>query len=620
MRTAILINRVISASEISEISSITSGAEPPEIFTTSRIDYPFSATLLNEDSEVKKNINYQVMDRILEFGDLQIQDKTLSEHLTFSGLSLWHYHKFRIYFQLRNLAYENNLLKKLSEQYDSILCYGLGSDNDNLNGLAYKIKYKHGAKDYKTKKRPLTPIIRYVFYLLIRFLIGFVNSLKPRKYSHILLDRASRQPCLNIETLQTEQENYNLTYLFAKADKNFLIVDEAEQPKFSEGQDFKLNRHMFFHHRKHINRLPGEFILLAGLLNPFLIGNFRSADKAIRKILDFINSAGLNAEQKWILNRIKQHHSATRLYVFKNLAWQRFLKWKSIQTISSIDENSPAVRSILDAAKKMNIHTIGIQHGSIHELHPAYRFTNNDILNNVICDTTIVWGDYWFELLRNTCHYPAHKLIIAGQPRTDIIPVLSGRKVDLIRMLDLPDKKIVVFASQQQQDPLLRERAAYDVFQAVTNLADVHLIVKLHPSEAGDPDYYHNITRSAGCMNYSVTSSQDLYQLLSASDIVITCFSTVGAESVYFEKPLIILDHLHQDIQGYIRQKVAFMADNSESLKETIVSILNGTLVFDKQAYQEFIHKNSFRIDGKTSERILDIIRCSSQFGRNNLT
>ena len=105
MRTAILINRVISASEISEISSISSGAEPPEIFTTSRIDYPFSATLLNEDSETKKNINFQVMDRILEFGDLQIQDKTLSEHLTFNGLSLWHYHKFRIYFQLRNLAY-----------------------------------------------------------------------------------------------------------------------------------------------------------------------------------------------------------------------------------------------------------------------------------------------------------------------------------------------------------------------------------------------------------------------------------------------------------------------------------------------------------------------------------
>ena len=58
--------------------------------------------------------------------------------------------------------------------------------------------------------------------------------------------------------------------------------------------------------------------------------------------------------------------------------------------------------------------------------------------------------------------------------------------------------------------------------------------------------------------------------------MLITCFSTVGAEAVYFHKPLLILDHLGQDVQGYIREKVAFEARDWQTLEEVLLEVLSG--------------------------------------------
>ena len=97
-----------------------------------------------------------------------------------------------------------------------------------------------------------------------------------------------------------------------------------------------------------------------------------------------------------------------------------------------------------------------------------------------------------------------------------------------------------------------------DVFSALKDIPDAHLVIKLHPAEFNDFDYYHDLARKSGCSNYQIVLQVDLYLLISLSDIVITCFSTVGAETVYFNKPLIILDHLKQDIQGYYKGRYCF--------------------------------------------------------------
>ena len=90
--------------------------------------------------------------------------------------------------------------------------------------------------------------------------------------------------------------------------------------------------------------------------------------------------------------------------------------------------------------------------------------------------------------------------------------------------------------------------------------------------------------------------------------MLITCFSTVGTETVYFHKPLVILDHLKQDIMGYAAEGVAFHATDSLSLTNILSGIFNGTLKIDWEKYDSFIQKYAYRIDGKVAERCIEAI------------
>ena len=136
----------------------------------------------------------------------------------------------------------------------------------------------------------------------------------------------------------------------------------------------------------------------------------------------------------------------------------------------------------------------------------------------------------------------------------------------------------------------------------------VHLIVRLHPREFDNPEYYSEIAKQTGCINYEIDTTSDLYQLIASCDVLITCFSTVGTETVYFHKPLIILDHLKQDVQGYIAEGVAFQATDADSLTRILTGILNGNLKIDRAKYDDFIQKYAYRIDGKVVERCIEAI------------
>ncbi|MBW6491805.1 MAG: UDP-N-acetylglucosamine 2-epimerase [Lentimicrobium sp.] len=609
MRRAILINRSISASEVNEISeTLNSGNEWTAFSTSPHESLSLNFQPLEQDPDIKRRINVEEMNALLGFGETIHEGITISENLTINGMSLWHYHKFRIYFIMRNLTYEIELIKDLLSRFEQVICYSSGPDTAMLQKINGQVEFRFSAKS-QSKTGSFWSKLSYALVVFARFLSGFFHSFNNPESIHLLIDRATKQPCLNIKTLRPEPENYNLAYVFAKANKEFLIIDEIEQPKFSGGQKFAIKKWMLINPRKNLKRIFGEYILLRAAMSPEIWKIFRHADREIRHKLLSLLDGSITEKEIWMVKRMLDFHKASRFYLFKNLAWKRFFKFGNFKSISTIDENSPAVKAILDAAKSNQIRTIGIQHGNIHELHPAYRFTANDINRNLICDSTIVWGDYWKEFLRNISGYPSDRLFTAGQSRTDIIPLLLERREILTKQLGLPGKDIVVFASQLQQDPSLRERAAFDVFNAVKEIKNLHLVVKLHPSEAGYPEFYHRIAKIAGCKNYTVTSGMDLYQLIAACKIVITCFSTVGSEAIYFNKPLIILDHLEQDIQGYISQGVAFKAVGSKEMEVLIIKILTNELTPDENATKKFIRRNAFSIDGNTSERIIDFIR-----------
>jgi len=258
--------------------------------------------------------------------------------------------------------------------------------------------------------------------------------------------------------------------------------------------------------------------------------------------------------------------------------------------------------------------TFGIQHGIIHDLQPNYHFTNNDKMRNITAQCTFVWGSNWETKLYSQGNYPDNSILQTGIIRTDVIPIIKQTNIQSIPVVK-KDEWTAIFATQPINDENLRRQIAFEVFAAFKKIENCRLQIKLHPAEINGISYYSQIANEVGLSDIQIYSSTDLYLLISRADIVITSFSTVGLESVFFNKPLITIDPLEQDIQNYVKDKVAFQAKDSHQIKNYIFDLISGSIGVNQQDYKKYLEKQAYKIDGKASSRCLYAIK---SYKKNN--
>ncbi len=601
---SIVINRKLKQKEILEIKNFLNN-DNYTLYTS--IDLPeqlqsFTAKNYKIDDEEKNKINHQVLDKVIAFGDKKINDKSIYEWLRYEYASIWHYSKFRIYFLVCNLEYEISEINYFSKKYEKTIYF---SSNSYLkiykeipDNVIVRINIQKSKINYKS-------VFNYSLLLFLRFFIGLFKNHIIKNKKHIIIDGTVKQPLINLKTLKTEKDNYFLGYLLEKINNSFFIINEVKMPKFNDRFVFKLQSEYFINKKGNRKRIFGESIIIKAVFYPSIYKEIKQVSKQLKFFYEKTKFANLSPIENIIINYIKSLHKSNIYFIYKYLAYKRFFSNHSFITITSVDENSAPTKTILDAAKSNSIKTIGIQHGAFIN-HIAYLYTKNDKLNNVMSDYTLVWGKLWKDRLIKECNYPKNSVTVVGQLRTDIIPRLN--EVNKINVHDIIDKnkKIIIYASKPQKE--LREKFAFDVFNAVKDNHKILLIIKPHPSEKDSFDYYNSIATKTNCKNYKIVYSIDLYLLISVCDMLIIYFSTVGSETVFFYKPLIILDYLKQDLQGYHKDGVAFQSTNSTELKNCINKILSNDLKINKSAYDKFIDKNAYKIDGKVSERCFNFI------------
>ncbi|MCD4746715.1 MAG: CDP-glycerol glycerophosphotransferase family protein [Bacteroidales bacterium] len=606
---AIVIKRKLSDSEIFKIQRLIDGKDKYDLFVCIDSIPEFSKynpKIFELDPDIKRKINYDILDKILAFGDKTIDGKSISDWLAFNNSSIWYYHKFRTYFFVRNLYYKIAEVEYFSKNYEEVIYYTSNIFLKNYKEIPKNVLLVNDNLNNR-KKINYISVINYFIFAFIRFLIGIFKTIKNKKY--LIVDRSERQTIINFSTLKEEKDNYYLFYLLEKIDKEFLVISEVEIPKFDNPHFFKLKKEYFFNPKKKRKRIFGEYILIKAFLNSGIRKKLKKTSRDIRASYSKIQSGNLDPIEDAVINHFISLHKSSLYFIFKYLAYKNFFTKNKFISITSIDENSPSVKSIFDAAKFYGIKTIGIQHGNIYDLLISYRYTKKDAEKKAMADFTLVWGEYYKNFLTQTSNYPSSSIFVTGQLRTDIIS--KFKKIDtsqIFKEIDI-SKKIVVFATQPQPDSELRIKAASDVFKSVMNNKKAFLIIKLHPAEKNDFDFYNDIAKSTGCLNYKILYSVDLYLLLSISSLIITCYSTVGSEAIYFDKPLIILDYHKQDLLNYYKLGVAFQATDKKSLTLFINKIIFKDLKIDNEAYKKFIEQYAYRIDGNASMRCFNIIK-----------
>lgn len=557
--------------------------------------------------EIIRKANQDLLDAILAFGDRTIDGTAFSSLINPGNFPIWHYQRFRIYFKLRPLFVLRAAIDHYLSQGCRVAVFCDEVYTKNLNRIIEKLQIVPGPISKKAKLN-LTALFNYAVYFKIRVLIGLFLPPVLKSKKHLLVDRSVKQLCRHIKTLEPKYDNYNLSNLFDTAGNDFLILSEVEMPKLRGNGSFRLNSNLFAGQGRRSSTINGEYLLFRGLLSA---GIYRKK----KKILAHLNAAikqldkeKLSEVEYIIFNAFRQLSPTNSFFITRYLSFQRFFRKHPMLTASAIDENSPATRCILDAARSTGSVTFGIQHGNIGDAQPAYLYTPTDREHHIMADYTLVWGEYWKEFLVGKGNFPSDSVIITGQIRTDIIPRLL-KDNDELRAEFAAKKPIAVFASQPIPDPVVRHRAALDVFTAFKNLPDFELIVKLHPGEKDAIDYYRKIAIEAGCEDYRLLYDVDLYSLLAVSDLVITCYSTVGTEAIYFAKPLLILDYEKEDLLGYHAAGIAWQVSDPVELENISRKLLTKELVPDMDAYRNFIARYSNSIDGRATERTIDAIR-----------
>lgn len=322
--------------------------------------------------------------------------------------------------------------------------------------------------------------------------------------------------------------------------------------------------------------------------------------KAWKKVLVFrkeffilLNELSINKldvfETK-ILNHLKSKLIFFSVMYFRYLSFENLFKGSNVELFIISDENSPQQKVILNAARKTGVKSYAIQHGAIYKNHFAYTYGSYKTPPH-LADFTFSWGEAYSKVLIEDGGYEKGKVKAVG----------SLRKKTRESSESNTTKKIILFATQPIPNEALRKKLLIDVYTSLKeSIFDYTLIIRPHPNEKDD-NYFIDLARQCSFSNFVVERDKSLEEHFEITDILITYYSTVGAEFVEYLKPIIVLDYLNEDLVGYIKEGIGIRVGNLNELSELLGK---ADLNINISNYNRFITNYFHSIDGKVEERI----------------
>ena len=559
-------------------------------------------------AEDKKAANAKLLNSLNALGHLKAGKDTVAAQFYYDGFPTWYYHKFRINFALQPHFYTVEQYRLLAQQYDQVVVYTHKLPDPILSRHLSRLVYvldRTPARQEAVKPAGNHNMLPQLKLMGSRLLKGARQAFEQKKEmpQHLfVLNHAHLKDILDPAALpQTYKDNVFAGYFLREHSESFLLIDKLliEKGKSAEGREE--DGATAYYQR---NLLYNEWIEATAILNPAILWKIRRYSKHLKKAYRRILKALKDPIHQAIMRDYAALHGSSIYFYYIYLAYRRFFKTHNFQSVSLLDEYSPNFRSIIDAASQEGVRTQAIQHGSLAATNPGYGYVAEDARFNPWPDRTLLWGNYWKELMIEIAAYPPERIMVTGQVRTDIIPRLLNTPLQAAAILgpQTAGKFLILFASQPMPDESLRRQAALDVFTIAKDLPDAWVVLKPHPREK-DSTYYEKIALEAGCSNYSIHYNTDLFLQLRLCQVLVHCYSTVGIEAVYFGLPAIILDYLNQDVLRFAAEGVAMQALNAADLKQHLLAVQQGNYQMDEKKKQAYIQKYACAIDGKVSDR-----------------
>jgi glycosyltransferase involved in cell wall biosynthesis len=354
--------------------------------------------------------------------------------------------------------------------------------------------------------------------------------------------------------------------------------------------------------QKPVRKLGIPYINIQGFYRRKYKSAFTAHTKAITEMLTNVDPSlpsqllgeSSQYELKWnAFELFKENFTKTRVFIDLYLD---LLEQYKPETVVLFNEISPPGRTMARVAKLQNIPSVAVQHG----LFIGY------IYRALTTDKIIVWGElprkFWLE---RGCK--SEQVVSVGAiahehwiKRPAVSPLDSKRK----------NQSSVLIIGQNPAAFIsfpIHHKTVEVIMQILAQLPEVKFIIKPHPGE--DPSPYQTEIKKYKLYNVELITRGTIEQFLRDANLVITLFSTVGAEAMFMGIPVIVVNLSEQPpLAPYA--SICPVATDGHSLLGFIKRVLNDpnyrkTLV---ENGKKFAHDYFGSTDGQSAHRATNLI------------
>lgn len=322
-----------------------------------------------------------------------------------------------------------------------------------------------------------------------------------------------------------------------------------------------------------------------------------------------------------ILNIIKENNDISGVKELSNYFVNQSLKTTAILMVCEYIFAKLKLKSTIALADGEMLENIAIQISKKYEipnfsLLPVAIFPQPLLADWFHAEKIFVHGKDGIDCL-TSLGYKQSKLITTGNPRYDYIKNINikNSKLKLEKEADIESlKKLVVVAMGRYHK---NDEEWMSKLIKFCNKNNLEIIIKIHPTykRYAQKDILNLTKIKLECQKqkFLVTYDMDITSLLSAADLVITDYSSVGLETIYLEKPLITVNFVKEDLDYVIRYHdygASIYCEDYLELEKTIMEVFNSSIHQKplEAGRQKFIDRFNFKNDGKASERIFKIL------------
>lgn len=551
---------------------------------------------LNVDYSKIEDYNNKILDKQSSEDAMQIvksmkkTDEFFSSSIDYKGISLWSIEEVDTWGSfLKNITKNINLIDAAlkREKPDKVIILDMLQATSNIiSDLC--IKHDIRLETICTNNNLFSkfhdyfkPIIAKIisFHNITKFPIQNIikNHLNFTKKKRILIIKDVLEPVEPTKTLYNElSEKYDVLFVSidnAKKTYSDLICSNLSEYTSKKSFDaFKRNK---------------EFFIRA----------FDTLKKS-----DFTNKINYNGADLWPL--LKDMFLFYYYSRFPDLSYlieimNSLFKTEKPDLVILFDDIGVFGKTAAFVCKLNRVKCLTLQHGIFGDLP----------IMNIVSDKFAAYGDFIKKIMVKRGVSPK-KIVVTGNPKFDIFLKNNYSRDKFYEKFGIPDDyKLVVLATTTFFLGNTNEDIISATIECLKNLDKTQLIIKTHPSDNNTP-IYKSIVKKLNS-DAIVIQKHDIFDILNSCDILITVSSTVGLEAMIFGKTVINLNLTgSEELIPYSKSKAAIGIRDLSKLAAAINNSLYNKTILKKLEHNKikFIKEHAFKIDGKSTDRILSLV------------